>query len=271
MKWDGIRNSQQPFSLSRRALGAAAIGLVSTKSFADSNNAVEATIVPRVPRKPSKPFVFRINGPAERVGISTERLKRIGAYLQGKVDNGVIAGAVTAVARRGELVHHQTHGYFNIETKDPMRSDAIFRMFSSTKPVTGVVLLMMLEEGKIRLQDPISKYIPDFRDMKVAVLKPGQPERRVPGAPPRQIELVPANRQITLLDLATHTSGLVSNGPGTENSNVVRSPTDTLASFVPRLATVPLDFQPGTKWAYSGQAGPDTLGRIIENRLWQGR
>jgi CubicO group peptidase (beta-lactamase class C family) len=251
--------------LSRRALmGAAGLALSSSEALADENYAADAAALSRQVEKAPENFDFQINGPAERVGMSTERLKRIHAYLQSKIDDGIITGAVTAVARRNELIHHEVHGYADALIRKPLALNAIYRMASSTKPVTAVALLMMLEEGKIRLQDPVSRYIPEFREMQVAVLKPRQPKTRMPSAPLRQIDLVPANRQITILDLCTHTSGLMSGGPGTENANIQRTPSDTLATYVPRVASTPLDFQPGTKWQYSGMAGPDVLGRIIE-------
>src|SRR5262249_20946123 len=135
------------------------------------------------------------------------------------------------------------------------------------KPVTGVAIMMLVEEGKIRLTDPVSKFIPEFKDMKVAVPKFGQPEPTGPfGAnrPRPEVDLIAANREITIRDLLTHTSGLESGGLGAAVSDVPRKPNDTLADYIPRLGSVPLDFQPGTRWRYSAQAGIDTLGRIVE-------
>jgi CubicO group peptidase (beta-lactamase class C family) len=141
--------------------------------------------------------------------------------------------------------------------KKPITQDTLFRMASTTKPVTAVAILMLMEEGKLRLTDPVSRFIPEFKETKVAVAKPGSDE----------IELVAANRAITIRDLLTHTSGLGSGGAGSKEAakvNKERKPTDTLADAVPRLGTVPLDFQPGTKWTYSGGAGFDVLARIVE-------
>jgi CubicO group peptidase (beta-lactamase class C family) len=193
----------------------------------------------------------------EDVGMSSERLPRIHTALQRHIDAHQLAGAVTVVARRGKVVHFETHGWADLESKRPMSQDTLFRMASTTKPVTAVAVLMLMEEGKLRLTDPVSRFIPEFKDTKVAVRKPGNSE----------VELVAATRPITIRDLLTHTSGLGSGGAGANEAarvNRSRKPTDTLADFIPRLGAVPLDFQPGTKWAYSGGAGFDVLGRIVE-------
>lgn len=203
----------------------------------------------------------------ERVGMSSERLARINEMMQRHIDAGTITGGVTVVARRGKVVHFETHGYSDVEAKTPMPKDALFRMASSTKPVAGVAVMMLVEEGKIRLTDPVNKFIPEFKDTKVAVPKAGAPEPTGPfgGNRPRpEVDLVPANREITIRDLLTHTSGLLSGGLGQAVSSVQRRPNDTLADYIPRLGAVPLDFQPGTRWRYSAGAGIDTLGRIVE-------
>lgn len=202
----------------------------------------------------------------ESVGMSSERLRRIHEVMQRHVDAGDIAGAVTAVARHGKVVHFEAHGYADPTAKTPMPKDALFRMASSSKPVTGVAIMMLVEEGRIHLSDPVSKFIPEFKQTKVAVLKPGQPDPgpRRPGAPKPLVDLVSANREITIKDLMTHTSGLLSGGLGSAVNEVEWKSTDTLATYIPKLGSVPLDFQPGTRWAYSAQAGIETLGRIVE-------
>ena len=203
----------------------------------------------------------------EDAGMSTERLKRIHESIQRHIDAGEICGAVTVVARRGHVVNFEAHGLMDIESKKPMEKDTIFRLASMTKPITGVAVLMLVEEGKIRLNDPVSKFIPEFHDVKVAMPR----ERPAGAAPAAALDFftVPANREITIQDLLTHTSGLVSTVSGGFGVKLAatmapRGPADTLASYVPKLATIPLDFQPGTQWAYSGGAGPDTLSRIVE-------
>ena len=206
-------------------------------------------------------------GKAEKVGMSTQRLTRINEVMARHIQAGNITGAVTAVARRGKIVHYEAHGYSDPEKKTPMIKDALFRMASSTKPVTGVAVLMLVEEGRIRLSDPVSQYIPEFKNMKVAVPKAGQVEPATTAganAAKPEVDLVPANREITIKDLLTHTSGLLSGGLGAAVSDVPRQPDDTLASYIPKLGAVPLDFQPGTRWRYSPGAGIDTLARIVE-------
>jgi CubicO group peptidase (beta-lactamase class C family) len=253
--------AELPFNPSRRKF-AASLGALATVTSALTLADEHPLVLPRAPARKPEPFAFRVIGQAEGVGMSTERLKRIHSTLQRKIDTGEISDAVTAVARRGQLVNYEAHGYANAQTKTPMALDAIFRMASSSKPVTGVALLMMIEEGKVHLLDPVGRYIPEFRDTKVAVPRPGEPAIRAPGAPPRKVDLVAAHRPVTVLDLATHTSGLLS--LGSDVTAPARAPDDTLASYIPRLGAIPLDFEPGTRWTYSPGAGVDTLGRIVE-------
>jgi CubicO group peptidase (beta-lactamase class C family) len=207
-------------------------------------------------------------GKPEDVGLSSERLQRINQVIQRYIDAREFAGAVTVVARKGRTAHFEAHGLMDLESKTPMRKDAIFRIASMTKPVTGVAVLMLVEEGKIRLTDPVSRFIPEFRDTKVAVPKAGvSPEGNAAGrAGSPELSLVPARREITVRDLLTHTSGLASGGPGSREAARLapRRTTETLADYIPRLGAAPLDFQPGTEWRYSALAGIETLGRIVE-------
>src|SRR5262245_15656656 len=198
-------------------------------------------------------------GKPEDVGMSSERLARIGPAMQKHIDAGEIAGVVTLVARRGRIVHFEAHGYSDIAKRTPMRTDAIFGLASSSKPITAVAIMMLVESGDILLSDPVSKYIPEFAaPPQVAVPKPGGPE----GA----FDLVAATRPITIRDLLTHGSGLLSGGAGQRAAGATtqRGPQDTLATYIPKLGTVPLDFQPGTLWRYSGLAGFDVLSRVVE-------
>ena len=206
-------------------------------------------------------------GKPEEAGMSTERLQRIHQAMERHIEAGEISGAVTLVARHGKIVHFQAHGLMDLDTGTPMMPDAIFRIASMTKPVTGVAVMMMLEEGRIRLNDPVSKFIPEFKDTKVAVPRDSispRPSGQQSGDP--DFYLVPASREITIRDLLTHTSGLISGGIGAREAAKLnlKTPTDTLATYVPKLGSVALDFQPGTQWAYSGAAGPEVLGRIVE-------
>jgi CubicO group peptidase (beta-lactamase class C family) len=201
----------------------------------------------------------------EDVGLSSERLQRIHEAVQRHIDSHDISGAVTLVARKGRSAHLEAHGLMDIDTKKPMSKDTLFWIASMTKPVTGVAILMLLEEGKVRLSDPVSRFIPEFRGMKVAVMqeKPAGPPAPT-GTP--LFYTVPANREITIQDLLSHVSGLVSGGAAStaEEAKIGWKPTDILAAYIPRLGATPLDFQPGSRWAYSGAAGFETLARIVE-------
>ena len=205
---------------------------------------------------------------AESVGMSTERLKRIDVAMQRHIDAGKIQGGVTALARRGKVVHFEAHGLMDVEAKRPMSRNAIFIMMSSTKAVLGIAAMMMIEEGLIRPSDPVGRYIPELADMQVAVLKEPADVDISPlqlkgkKAPPHR--LVPAETPITIHHLLTHTSGLMSGGLGAAVSGRGKEARGTLASYIPTLADVPLDFQPGTRRAYSGTIGLDVVARIIE-------
>jgi CubicO group peptidase (beta-lactamase class C family) len=195
----------------------------------------------------------------EEVGLSSERLKRIHEMIMRHVEAHDISGAVTIVARRGRVVHFEANGLMDIEANKPMTRDALFRLASTSKPVTAAAILILMEEGKLLLTDPVGKYIPEFKGAKVAVAaEPGSNQR---------YSAVPATRDITIFDLLTHTSGLGSDGKTTPDFAALikaRKPTDTLADFIPRLGALPLEFQPGTLWRYSGLAGFEILGRIVE-------
>jgi CubicO group peptidase (beta-lactamase class C family) len=209
---------------------------------------------------------------AEDVGLSSERLKRVAELVQRHITTGSFSGAVTLVARNGRIAYHEAQGVMDLETKRPMVKDGIFRIMSMTKPVIGVATLMMVEEGKIRLTDPVSKFIPEWKNMTVGVPLPaGQGGSAAPGgraggpdAEPRYYT-VPIERDLTIRDLLTHVNGLVT-GPISRSANraVGAKPNETLAEYIPRLGGVPLDFQPGTRWAYSATAAWDTLSRVIE-------
>src|ERR1700675_3018803 len=171
----------------------------------------------------------------EEVGFSSERLARITETVKRHIDVHDIAGAVTLVARRGRIVQFEAYGLADLDTRKPMSRDSLFWIASMSKPITGVAILMLLEEGKVRLTDPVSKFIPEFQGLKVAMMQ----ERTGPlGAPAPtgdtatpSFYTVPATREITIRDLLTHASGLVSGGPGSsaEVQKVARKPGETLA------------------------------------------
>jgi CubicO group peptidase (beta-lactamase class C family) len=204
----------------------------------------------------------------EEVGFSSERLHRITDLVQRHITAGDFSGAVTLVARNGRIAHLEAQGLMDIESRKPMQKDTIFRIMSMTKPVVGTSIMMMVEEGKVRLTDPVSKFIPEFKDLKVAMPMAGAagaPAAGRGGATEPRYYTVPAEREITIRDLLTHTSGLVSGGlSGVEARKVALKGKESLADFIPRLGSVPLDFQPGSRWAYSATAGFDTLARIVE-------
>ncbi len=190
-------------------------------------------------------------GRPEDVGLSAERLQRISQTVNRYIAEKQFSGAVTLVARKGKVVHFEPHGLMDAEAGTPMRKDAIFRIASMTKPVTGVAVMMMLEEGKVRLSDPVSRFIPQFKDLQVGTR----------GA------LAPIARPLTIRDLLTHTNGLGTSdtaGRSVSSAPLRDATKDTLATYIPRLAALPLEFQPGTAWKYSALSGIDTLGRIVE-------
>jgi CubicO group peptidase (beta-lactamase class C family) len=198
---------------------------------------------------------------AEDVGLSSERLRRIHPAIQSHVDSKDFSGAVTIVARKGKVVHFEAHGMADVEAKKAMQTETLFRLASMTKPVTAVSILMLLEEGKLTLADPVSKFIPEYKNPKVAVWTlPNDPT----GA---GLRLVPAAREITIQDLLTHTSGLANGFEGPAGDYVRRANLPAGGSLderVKRLARLPLNFQPGTQWEYSPGTGFDTLGRVVE-------
>ena len=205
----------------------------------------------------------------EQVGLSTPRLRRLDAVIQTAIERGMIAGGVTLIARRGQIAHLSAQGHMDIAEGTAMRPDSIFRLASMTKPVVSVALLMLLEEGKLLLNDPVSAFIPSFKNLQVAVPNATLPTFIASQLTAGEYHLVPAEREITLRDLLTHTSGLGSAtiGPAAAVWQALMGqlePTNSLADFVPRMAETPLNFQPGSVWEYSSVFGFDTLARVIE-------
>ena len=204
----------------------------------------------------------------EDVGLASERLKRIGELMQREIAAKNVPGAVTLVARNGRIAHLESHGLMDLESKKPMQKDAIFRIMSMTKPIVGTAILMLVEEGKVRLTDPVSKFIPDLQGMSAVVLNTDGrvgPAASFTFAAPMPGRAVPVDREVTVRDLLTHTSGLMSGGMSAASVNdVYPKAGESLAQIMPRLKKVPLDFQPGTRWAYSPQFGFDVLVRVAE-------
>jgi CubicO group peptidase (beta-lactamase class C family) len=198
----------------------------------------------------------------EVVGLSTERLGRIGEVMQRYVDDGRLGGAVTLVARNGKVAHLQSYGRIDPATGAAMPPDAIFRIASQTKAVTSVAVMILFEEGKLLLGDPVSKYIPEFKTTTVAV---PDGSKKGPG-----YKIVPAKRPITVRDLLTHTAGIsYGDGPakdlykaaGLQGWFLADRP-EPVGAYMKKLAGLPFDAQPGEKWVYGYNA--DILGYLVE-------
>ncbi len=193
----------------------------------------------------------------ESVGMSSERLGKLHEAMQGLVEEGRLAGITTMIARHGRIADFRTYGYRDIEADDPMAEDDIFRIYSMSKPITGVALMMLYEEGKFRLSDPVRRYIPEFADLKVAAS--WGPEGPV---------LEDADHAMTIRELMTHTAGLAY-GIGDPHpadrlyaSEGVLDSSGTLEDMIHKLAELPLRQQPGTRWSYS--IAVDVQGYLVE-------
>tara|TARA_B100001123_G_scaffold274625_1_gene305572 strand:- start:3674 stop:4972 length:1299 start_codon:yes stop_codon:yes gene_type:complete len=216
-----------------------------------------------VPQELAAQELVRVN--PEEVGMSSERLDRLSLALENYVDEGRLAGAVTIVVRRGKMVYREGIGHLDVETQAPMPSDGIFRIASQTKALASVGVMLLQEEGKLLITDPVDKYLPMFAETTVA-----EPDGQ------GGYNVVPARRPITIRDLLTHTAGisygmglLANRGPAADeweeagitgwyfadrNEPVV----DTMA----RLAELPMDAHPGESWIYGYNT--DILGAMIE-------
>lgn len=186
-----------------------------------------------------------------RVGMSAERLDRIKPFMQQYVDDGKLAGITTVIARKGKIVHFETVGKLNLDTGEPLKADSLFRIYSMTKPVVTTAAMILHEEGKFNLNDPVSKYLPAFEDTKVLV---------------DGIEVAPTH-QFTIRELMSHTAGLTYGFFGnTEVDKAYREAkilgNKDLEEMVDALGQIPLQYQPGTRWHYS--VSVDVLGRLIE-------
>ncbi len=201
----------------------------------------------------------------EDVGLSSQRLARIDEVLGAKVKAGEIPGYVALVARRGKVVYHVAAGMQDPTTKKPMAPDSIFRIYSMTKPITSVAAMMLVEEGKIRLGDPISMYLPELAKLNVATNGDSAKDAS-------ELKTQPAKNPIRVLDLLLHTSGLsygffkpFPGGGAVEQMYLDGGESDlniTNAELVTRLSKLPLKYEPGTTWWYSRST--DVLGRLIE-------
>src|SRR3954464_1294250 len=197
------------------------------------------------------------------VNFSDERLQRIDKVVQQAVDSGWIPGCVTFIARNGQIVYNKAFGYADVESKTKMQADNIFRIASQTKAITSVALMMLFEEGKFLLDDPVSKYIPAFANPKVLDKFNEQDS---------SFTTVPAKREVTIRDLLTHTSGIDYALIGSPQMKAIYakanlspgfgSDTMKLVNMVNKLGTMPLGHQPGEKWTYG--LNVDVVGRLVE-------
>jgi CubicO group peptidase (beta-lactamase class C family) len=199
----------------------------------------------------------------EAVGVSSARLARIVPALNAQIEAGQLPGAVVAIARHGRLIFHEAVGRLRPDNSTPMPRDALFAIASMTKPITGVAGLMLWEEGRLGLADPVERFLPQLGNRRVAVLS----ERVRAGQGP--IETVPAMRSITMLDVMRHTSGLTYGGRGTTavhalypaSSNAAGASLD-VHGFLDQLGDAPLLYQPGTVWEYG--LSIDIVGLVVE-------
>ena len=198
------------------------------------------------------------SAPPESVGLSPDRLRRLDATMKRMVDEGRLAGAVTILTRHGKIAHVTVTGKRDVRQTDPLRRDDIFRIASMTKPVTGVAMMMLYEEGKWRLEDPITRHVPELADLKVYA---GE-------NPDGSMKLEDAKRPMTMRELMTHTAGfgyVINNVHPVDRlyrQNGVLNSARPLQSLIDGLAKLPLLAQPGTRWYYS--AAVDVQGYVIE-------
>jgi CubicO group peptidase (beta-lactamase class C family) len=193
----------------------------------------------------------------ETVGFSSERLQRLEKGMQAYIDQKQLAGMVTFVGRHGKVVHEKTYGVMDLQSNAPIKNDSIVRIFSMTKPITGVAMMMLYEEGKWRINDPISRYIPEFKDLKVfaGMGADGKPILEAPKHPP------------TMGELMSHTAGFTYGLFGASPVDKMYQADNPLGAanlqeFINKLSKLPLAYQPGEGWMYS--VSVDVQGYIVE-------
>ncbi len=197
----------------------------------------------------------------EEVGLSSAQLNRLEAATQAHIESRLLPGAVMLIVRHGKIAYLKSMGFRDRASDAPMQTDAIFRIYSMTKPIVSVALMMLVEEGRLQIDDPVSKYIPEMGQMKVGVEKTD-----ATGKP--SLELVNPKREMTIQDLLRHTSGLIYGGRGKSLVNAaykaanIGDRKDSNQEFVAKVAKMPLRFSPGTQWEYG--VSTDVLGRVIE-------
>ena len=193
----------------------------------------------------------------ESVGFDSARLKRLDDYMAKVVADGRVAGITTLLARHGKIVHTKVYGQADLAKQTPMTADTIFRIYSMTKPVTGVAMRILFEEGRWQMDDPVTKFVPEFKNLRVMT---GTDKKG-------EMITVPVKRPPTMREIMSHTAGF---GYGLDNRHAVDRmiqkenvlPTATQQQMIDKLANIPLKFQPGTEWAYS--ISVDIQGAIVE-------
>ena len=201
-------------------------------------------------------------GTPEAAGFSSERLKRLDAAMDEWVKKGYMNGGAALIIRNGKIAYYKASGYDDLDTKSTLQKDGIFRIASQTKAITSVAIMMLFDEGKLLLSDPVSQYIPSFKKQSVLVTL----------NPDTTYTTVPAKREVTIKDLLTHTSGLGYAQIGSKEANAIYEKSkltagigvsnETLLTAMTRLGTLPLMHQPGEKWTYG--LNNDLLGSLVE-------
>jgi CubicO group peptidase (beta-lactamase class C family) len=193
--------------------------------------------------------------------LSPERLANIDRYIGADIEKGIVPGGILMIFKDGQRVYEKVWGERDPQTKAPMTADTIFRIYSMSKPITTVAAMMLVEEGRLALEEPVSKYIPSFKEVKVGMESKGEDGNST-------LDLVPPKKPITIQDLMRHTSGITYGffGEGAVkkayvDTHVFQGDFDN-AEFAERIAKMPLAYQPGTTWDYSHST--DILGRVVE-------
>ena len=196
------------------------------------------------------------SGQPESVGMSSERLDRIATTMQRYIDKGLTPGIETIIARKGKIIYHKVQGNKRVESGTPLNKNDIFRIASMTKPITSVALMLLWEEGHFQLNDPITKFLPQFKNLRVSTTSDASAETG---------QLIPPMRMITIRDLLTHTAGFANSyrgnraayrkamGPNRSSNN---------KELITRLSKIPLNYHPGTQWQYS--IATDVVGHLVE-------
>jgi len=242
-------------------------------SSADIRAHVDAAMASHHEAKPVAPRNLSVTASPESLGFDSARLKKLDDYMASVVSSGRVAGMTTLLARHGQIVNFNTYGKTNLETGAPVAKDTIFRIYSMTKPITGVAMMILFEEGKWRLDDPVTRYVPEFKGLRVvkSINKDGT------------MVLEDMKRPPTMREIMSHTAGfgygLAEEHPVDKmfRSKEVLSST-SLKQMIDRIAGIPLMFQPGTNWSYSSSVdiqgyiveklSGQTLGQFMQNRIF---